>query len=138
LFFLSLFLFEQKVKKSFWRDEQKDEKVLQIKDEGAAMEVDSAGLGPVSFSSLASRKVEEVGSADPVADFEALMARRDSSEWVGKAIQGMEKMIIDLLDSAYNGNTYEKALACLVALRSGCVIQEVKKYVSCPFCVLSN
>ena len=60
-----------------------------------------------------------------MADFEALLARRDSTEWVGKAIQGMEKMIFDLLDSAYNGNTYEKALACLDALRSGCVIQEV-------------
>lgn len=120
----SLF-FKQKVKKSFWRDEQKDENMLQIKDEGAAMEVDSTALGPVSFSSLTSRKVEEVGSANPVADFEALLARRDSTEWVGKAIQGMEKMIFDLLDSAYNGNTYEKALACLDALRSGCVIQEV-------------
>jgi ATP-dependent DNA helicase 2 subunit 2 len=83
------------------------------------MEVDS--VGPASSS----RKVEEVGSANPVADFEALLARRDSPEWVGKAIQGMKKMIMDLLDSAYNGNTYEKALACLVALRSGCVIQEV-------------
>lgn len=84
---------KQKVKKSFWRDEQKDGTVLQIKDEGAAMDVDSTGLGPVSFSTLASRKVEEVGSANPVADFEALLARRDSTEWVGKAIQGMQKMI---------------------------------------------
>ncbi|KAG0556988.1 hypothetical protein KC19_11G093300 [Ceratodon purpureus] len=111
---------KEKGKKSFWRD-KKDDNLLQIKDE-AGMEVDS--VGPVSFSSLASRKVEEVGSANPVADFEALLARRDSPEWVGKAIQGMKKMIMDLLDSAYNGNTYEKALACLVALRSGCVIQE--------------
>lgn len=122
---------KQKVKKSFWRDEQKDGTVLQIKDEGAAMDVDSTGLGPVSFSTLASRKVEEVGSANPVADFEALLARRDSTEWVGKAIQGMQKMIIDLLDSAYNGNSYEKALACLVALRSGCVIQGVISQL-CP------
>lgn len=103
--------------------------MLQIKDEEAGMEVDS--VGPVSFSSLASRKVEEVGSVNPVADFEALLARRDSPEWVGKAIQGMKKMIMDLLDSAYSGNTYEKALACLVALRSGCVVQEVMSQL-CP------
>jgi hypothetical protein len=29
------------------------------------------------------------------------------------------------LDSAYSGNTYEKALSCLCALRSGCVVQQV-------------
>lgn len=120
------------MKKSFWKDEKKDENLPQIKDEnmlqikdenqpqvkdeGVSMDVDSAGLKSVS-----SRKVEEVGRVDPVADFEALLARRDSPEWVGKAIQGMEKVIIDLLDSAH----YEKALTCLAALRSGCVIHGV-------------
>lgn len=111
-------------KKSFWKGERRDGNVLQIKDEPAFMDVDMKNPGSVSFNSLASRKVEEIGSANPVADFEALMARRDSPEWVGKAIQGMKKMIYDLLDSAYNGNTYEKALACLISLRLGCVIQE--------------
>lgn len=122
---LSTSIFKQENgKKSFWKGERRDGNVLQIKDEPAFMDVDMKNPGSVSFNSLASRKVEEIGSANPVADFEALMARRDSPEWVGKAIQGMKKMIYDLLDSAYNGNTYEKALACLISLRLGCVIQE--------------
>lgn len=98
----------------------KDEEVpLEIKDE-AAMDV-----GPISFSSLVSKQVEEVGITNPVQDFEVLLARRDSSEWVPKALQGMKKIIDDLLDSAYSGNTYEKVLSCLCALRSGCVVQQV-------------
>lgn len=89
------------------------------------MDVDTAAGGQISFSSLGGRQVEEVGSVDPVKDFEALLARRDSPDWVEKALKGMKRMINDLLDSSYNGNTFEKALACLVALRSGCVVQEV-------------
>lgn len=132
---LSTSIFKQENgKKSFWKGERRDGNVLQIKDEPAFMDVDMKNPGSVSFNSLASRKVEENGSANPVADFEALMARRDSPEWVGKAIQGMKKMIYDLLDSAYNGNTYEKALACLISLRLGCVIQEVLSW--CAFYVI--
>lgn len=110
---------KEKGRKRFWRERVKDGEVpLEIKDE-AAMDV-----GPISFSSLVSKQVEEVGIANPVQDFEVLLARRDSSEWVPKALQGMKKIIDDLLDSAYSGNTYEKALSCLCALRSGCVVQQ--------------
>ncbi|KAG6547300.1 hypothetical protein Mapa_011237 [Marchantia paleacea] len=79
---------------------------------------------PLTFEFLTGKKVEHVGSLNPVEDFEALLARRDSDQWVSKAIKGMKKIITDLLNSAYNGNTYEKAMACLIALRRGCVIQE--------------
>lgn len=81
--------------------------------------------GQLSFDSLTARKVSEVGSIQPVQDFEAMLARRDSDEWVLKAIREMKKLIIDFLDSAYKGNTYEKTMACLSALRKGCVEQEV-------------
>lgn len=119
---------KEKGKRSFWRDKLKDGEPLQIKDEEAAMDVDSTG-GPISFSKLAPMQVDKVRTADPVKDFETLLARRDSPEWVGKAVQGMKKMIVELLESSYNGNTYEKALACLVALRSGCVVQEVHNHI---------
>ncbi|BBN01736.1 ATP-dependent DNA helicase 2 subunit 2 [Marchantia polymorpha subsp. ruderalis] len=79
---------------------------------------------PLTFEFLTGKKVEQVGSLNPVEDFEALLARRDSDQWVTKAIKGMKKIITDLLNSAYNGNTYEKAVTCLIALRRGCVIQE--------------
>ncbi len=92
---------------------------LEIKDE-AAMDV-----GPISFSSLVSKQVEEVGITNPVQDFEVLLARCDSGEWLPKALQGMKKIIDDLLDSAYSGNTYEKALCCLCALHSGCLVQQI-------------
>jgi ATP-dependent DNA helicase 2 subunit 2 len=80
---------------------------------------------PLSLEFLSNKKVENVGSVNPVEDFEAMVARRDSGEWIPKAINGMMKIVSDLLSSAYNGNTYDKAVACLVALRSGCVIHEV-------------
>ena len=37
----------------------------------------------------------------------------------------MKKLITDLLDSSYKGNMYHKAMDCFVALRNGCVQQEV-------------
>ena len=79
----------------------------------------------ISYDSLAARKTEQVGSLTPVQDFEAMLARRDSGEWFPKAIREMKKLITDLLDSSYKGNTYHKAMDCFVALRNGCVQQEV-------------
>lgn len=80
---------------------------------------------PLSLEFLTNKKVEDVGSVNPVEDFDAMMARRDSDQWIPRAIKGMKKIISDLLSTAYNGNTYQKAMACLAALRAGCVMQEV-------------
>ncbi|MCO5563840.1 hypothetical protein L7F22_017489 [Adiantum nelumboides] len=111
---------EEKGKRSgqFWREKDKVE-------EDARGEEDSAmdDVSQISFDSLTARKVSEVGSIQPVQDFEAMLARRDSDEWVMKAIREMKKLIVDFLDSAYKGNTYEKSMACLSALRKGCVEQ---------------
>jgi len=41
-----------------------------------------------------------------------------------KTIKEMKKIITDLLDSSYRGNTYHKTMDCLAALRTGCVRQE--------------
>lgn len=109
----------QKDKRSrqFWKDKEQEE--------DGQNEVDALNDdGQISFDSLTARKVNEVGSVQPVQDFEAMLARRDSDEWVPKAIHGMKKIINDLLDSSYKGNTYEKAMSCLVSLRKGCVEQE--------------
>ncbi|XP_057869345.2 ATP-dependent DNA helicase 2 subunit KU80 isoform X2 [Cryptomeria japonica] len=108
---------KDKMSKRFWRDKAPLSEEVG-KDDSVDLQSD------ISFESLAARKVEEVGGLTPVQDFEAMLARRDSDEWVPKAIREMKKLISDLLDNSYNGNTYSKALDCLLALRSGCVQQE--------------
>lgn len=115
----SLKVNEQKDKRShqFWKDKEREE-------DARGKEDSVLDDGQLSFDSLTVRKVFEVGSLQPVQDFEAMLARRDSDEWVPKAIREMKKLINDLLESAYKGNTYEKAMACLVVLRKGCVEHE--------------
>ncbi|KAH7425556.1 hypothetical protein KP509_11G060300 [Ceratopteris richardii] len=98
----------------FWKEKEEERK-----GDDSAME----DVSQISFDSLTARKVSAIGSIQPVQDFEAMLARRDSDEWVPKAIREMKKLIIDLLDSAYKGNTYEKSMSCLSALRKGCVEQ---------------
>ncbi|KAH9302338.1 hypothetical protein KI387_013921, partial [Taxus chinensis] len=111
---------KDKASRSFWRDKPSlpEEVGKDVGDDFADLQSD------ISFDSLAARKVEQVGGLTPVQDFEAMLARRDSDEWVPKAIREMKKLITDLLDNSYNRNTYNKSLDCLIALRSGCVQQE--------------
>lgn len=70
-------------------------------------------------------KVETIGELTAVQDFEAMISRRDSPEWVSKAIFGMKNKVLDLVENSYEGDNYPKALECLVALRKGCVIEQV-------------
>lgn len=70
-------------------------------------------------------KVEKIGDLNPVEDFQAMMARRDSSKWVRKAIEEMQDYIHGLLENSYEGNTYPRAIECLAALRSGCILEQV-------------
>ncbi|XP_077245146.1 ku80 family protein isoform X2 [Tasmannia lanceolata] len=72
-------------------------------------------------------EVEKIGNSTPVQDFETMIARRDSSEWVNKAIRDMKNLIWDLLENSYQGDTYDKAMECLVALRRGCVLEQEPK-----------
>ncbi|CAA2957538.1 ATP-dependent DNA helicase 2 subunit KU80 [Olea europaea subsp. europaea] len=72
-------------------------------------------------------KVEKIGDLDPVQDFEAMMSRRDGTEWVNKAIQDMKNKIFDMVENSFEGDTYHKALECLVALRKGCILEQEPK-----------
>lgn len=69
-------------------------------------------------------KVEKIGDLTPVQDFEAMMTRRDSSEWVSKAIKEMKILISNLLENASDGSSYDKAIDCLSALRKGCILEQ--------------
>ncbi|XP_073102897.1 ATP-dependent DNA helicase 2 subunit KU80 isoform X1 [Elaeis guineensis] len=71
--------------------------------------------------------VEKIGNLNPVQDFEAMMARRDSSKWVSKAIKEMQNHVSDLLENSYEGDAYSKAIECLLALRKGCILEQEPK-----------
>lgn len=72
-------------------------------------------------------KVEKISDLNPVQDFEAMMARRDSSKWVTQAIKEMQNYIFTLLENSYEGDAYPKAIECLLALRRGCICEQEPK-----------
>ncbi|KAL0913845.1 hypothetical protein M5K25_017336 [Dendrobium thyrsiflorum] len=74
-------------------------------------------------------KVEKIGCSNPLKDFEEMMARRDGSKWVEKAIKEMQDHIYGLLENSYKGDNYLNAIECLTALRNSCIQeQEPKKF----------
>ncbi|VAH96463.1 unnamed protein product [Triticum turgidum subsp. durum] len=74
-------------------------------------------------------KVGKIGDVNPVKDFEAMLAERSSSIWVQKAIEEMKKYTTNLVENSLQGDYYEKALKCFVALRKACIIeQEPEEY----------
>lgn len=77
------------------------------------------------IASTSEVKVETLGDLTSVSDFEAILSRRDSPEWVSKAIFAMKNKILDLVENSLEGDNYPKALECLIALRKGCVIEQV-------------
>ncbi|KAG4942008.1 hypothetical protein JHK85_046654 [Glycine max] len=68
--------------------------------------------------------IEKIGDLTPVQDFEALFSRRDSPDWVEKAINETKKKIFDLVGYSHEGDNYPKALECLVVLRKGCILEQ--------------
>lgn len=80
---------------------------------------------PVNLIENTPIKVEKIGDLTPVQDFEALISRRDSPNWVVKAINEMKNKIFDLVEDSHEGDNYPKALECLVALRKGCILEQV-------------
>ncbi|KAK6918510.1 Ku70/Ku80 C-terminal arm [Dillenia turbinata] len=82
-----------------------------------------------SVESKALVKFAQISDATPVQDFEAMISRRDSPEWVSKAITLMKNKILDLVENNYEGDTFQKSLECLIALRRGCIVElEAKQF----------
>ncbi|KAL8142208.1 hypothetical protein V2J09_015240 [Rumex salicifolius] len=67
-------------------------------------------------------KIETIGELTPVQDFEAMLSRRDSPDWVHQALKQMRSKILDLIEDSCDNN--RKALECLIALRKGCVVEQ--------------
>lgn len=80
---------------------------------------------PANLIEYTSIKVEKIGDLTPVQDFEAMISRRDSPDWVVKAIKDMKDKIFDMVEDSHEGDNYPKALDCLVALRKGCILEQV-------------
>ncbi|TKY63746.1 ATP-dependent DNA helicase 2 subunit KU80 [Spatholobus suberectus] len=99
---------------------------------------------PANLIENASVKVEKIGDLTPVQDFEALISRRDSPDWVVKAINDMKNKIFDLVEDSHEGDNYPKALDCLVVLRKGCILEQEPKQFNdflkhlCTFCQEKN
>lgn len=72
-------------------------------------------------------KVGKIGDLNPVQDFEAMLTERSSSMWVQKAIEEMQKYTTALLENSREGDAYQKALECFVALRKACIIEQEPK-----------
>ncbi|ESW31064.1 hypothetical protein PHAVU_002G205800 [Phaseolus vulgaris] len=95
---------------------------------------------PPNLIENASVKVEKIGDLTPAQDFEALISRRDSPDWVVKAINEMKNKIFDLVEDSHEGDNYPKALECLVVLRKGCILEQEPKQFNdflkhlCNFC----
>lgn len=85
-----------------------------------------------SSSNMSVVKVENIGNSTPLQDFEAMMSRRDSPEWVGKAINGMKTTIFNLVENSWDGDNYPKVLEYLLALRKGCTVEQVWYSLSFP------
>lgn len=96
-------------------------------NEEASMGDGSDGQAIKSIENTSTVGVEKIGDSTPIQDFEAMMSRRDSPEWVGKAINEMKNKIFDLVEDSYEGDNYLKALEYLVALRKGCVLEQEPK-----------
>ncbi|XP_022757093.1 ATP-dependent DNA helicase 2 subunit KU80 isoform X3 [Durio zibethinus] len=92
-----------------------------------ARAVDSIGQEPVV-------KIEKIGDLTPVQDFEVMMTRRDNPEWVGKAIREMRDKILSLLTNSHGGDNYLVAVECIIALRKGCILEQVSPSPSLCFC----
>ncbi|MFS7888968.1 putative DNA helicase [Helianthus anomalus] len=96
------------------------------------------------IASTSEVKVETLGDLTTVSDFEAMISRRDSPEWVSKAIFAMKNKIFDLVENSFEGDNYPKALECLIALRKACVVEQEPKQFNnflshvCRFCKETN
>uniref|UniRef100_A0A803LI30 ATP-dependent DNA helicase 2 subunit KU80 n=1 Tax=Chenopodium quinoa TaxID=63459 RepID=A0A803LI30_CHEQI len=116
-------------------------KTLTNTDDNTAGKAEISDEKPSSaLANNSSVSVEKIGNITSVQDFEAMLSRRDSPDWITKAIKGMRSKILELLEDSFGGSNYDKAVECLVALRKGCVLEQEPKQFNdylqylCKFC----
>lgn len=116
----------KKPRRQYLREKPSGSNDKEDNEEISAQIVDSA-------TNMSIVKVEKIGDSTPLQDFEAMMSRRDSPEWINKAISGMKNKTFDLVENSCDGDNYPKALEYLLALRKGCIIEQVRYSLSVPY-----
>ncbi|KAL3814909.1 hypothetical protein ACJIZ3_016177 [Penstemon smallii] len=105
-------------------------------EEGEGIGIVGQPMDAIEYTSEV--KLEKIGDSNPVQDFEALISRRDGSQWVIKAIQNMKNKIFDLVENSFEGDAYQKAMECLVALRKSCILEQEPREFNDFLCHLNK
>eukprot|EP00455_Lapot_gusevi_P048048 TRINITY_DN6592_c0_g2_i3.p1 TRINITY_DN6592_c0_g2~~TRINITY_DN6592_c0_g2_i3.p1 ORF type:complete len:729 (-),score=150.15 TRINITY_DN6592_c0_g2_i3:21-2207(-) len=114
---------QDKKKRRHWRDLIEDQEASKKSRHDApepSIDLDTE----IKIEEIVKERVDHVSSADPLGTFTSIMSRRDNPALVTQAINEMWTIIEDSIIKAFRGNTFPKALACLLALREACVREE--------------
>lgn len=65
----------------------------------------------------------QISEVNPIEDFLAFISDRGQDR-TAAAVEQMQAVILKLIQHAFRGNTYEKALECLKVLRQGCLNED--------------
>jgi ATP-dependent DNA helicase 2 subunit 2 len=84
---------------------------------------DDDPIGNPIYQNLFNDKADDVGTTEPVKDFNEMFSRRDM-DLVDKAITQMQSVIQKLIRESIEDQYYQKCYDCLVSLRSGCIKEE--------------
>ncbi|XP_065070753.1 X-ray repair cross-complementing protein 5-like [Rhopilema esculentum] len=101
---------------------KKNKNVFQISEESTEPKLKRMKIanenenGEPSFARLASSCITEVGTADPVKDYQLLLHNSNSSTF-REVSQQLAKRILQLVNDSFLDQYYQKALDCLKALR---------------------
>jgi len=87
-----------------------------LAEQGQSLE----GVG-ASLADLMENRVTQVGSVDPVKDFERMLKRRDDPTLIDSAFNQMIQMICELVLNSFADTQFDKAIECCKSLRKSCV-----------------
>jgi len=73
-----------------------------------------------SMNDIISNGVSSVGTVKPIEDFKEMIQRRDV-DLVNEAIDGMKKVILQLVNESILDQLYQKSIDSILALRRGCI-----------------
>lgn len=125
-----------KKQRVYWRDiiEREERKAREAKvDEEGVEEEQPAHVEQLTESQAARIKegkgddeddsIKQIGSVNPIDDFGKMITDRKTDR-VSDAIRQMQAIIERYIRQSLNGDLYEKALECLIALRKACVTED--------------
>jgi len=123
LFSLEVVKSTEKVQTRYWANSNVDELRLESYAVDDSAKKKSSEDASLTIDSIIDGGTSDVGSINPVSDFEKMIARRDV-DLVDKAIEQMKERILQLLNDSVKDQLYPKAFSCVEALRAGCVKEE--------------